>query len=151
MEHETEIEEGSVPHRSGAGTTTPHNSEAIRKVIEMLMDYDMIEPSSSPGACGVVMTKKKGGQLKFCCDFRYLNAVTIKDAYPTPRIDESLSKLRDAKFFTTLDWGSAFWQVPLRKRIERRRMLRVNWDCSSEKERHLDYATQQICLNYWPR
>ena len=75
----------------------------------------MIEPSKSPWACGVVMTKKKGGQLRFCCDFRYLNAVTIKDAYPIPRIDESLSKLGDAKFFTTLDLGSAFWQVPLRK------------------------------------
>ena len=45
-----------------------------------------------------------------------MKAVTIKDAYPIPRIDESLSKLGDAKFFTTLDLGSAFWQVPLRKK-----------------------------------
>ena len=59
--------------------------------------------------------EKERGQLRFCCNFRYLNAVTIKDAYPIPRIDESLSKLGDAKFFTTLDLGSAFWQVPLRK------------------------------------
>ena len=44
-----------------------------------------------------------------------MNAVTIKDAYPIPRIDESLSKLEDANFFTTLDLGSAFWQLPLRK------------------------------------
>ena len=64
----------------------------------MLLEYDMIEPSKSPWACGVVMAKKKRGQLRFCCDFRYLNAVTIKDAYPIPRIDESLSKLGDAKF-----------------------------------------------------
>ena len=42
--------------------------------------------------------------------------MTMKDAYPIPRIDESLSKLGDAKFFTTLDLGSAFWQVPLRKK-----------------------------------
>ena len=115
IEHEIEIEEGSVPHREGARRMTPHKSEACRKEIEMLMEYDMIEPSKSPWACGVVMAKKKGRQLRFCCDFRYLNAVTIKDAYPIPRIDESLSKLGDAKFFTTLDLGSAFWQVPLRK------------------------------------
>ena len=115
VEHEIEIEEGSVPHREGARRMTPNKSEACRKEIEMLMEYDMIEPSKSPWACGVVMTKKKGGQLRFCCDFRYLNAVTIKDAHPIPRIDESLSKLGDAKFFTTLDLGSAFWQVPLRK------------------------------------
>ena len=49
-----------------------------------------------------------------------MNAVTIKDAYPIPRIDESLSKLGDAKFFTTLDLGSAFWQVPLRKKDRER-------------------------------
>ena len=46
-----------------------------------------------------------------------MNAVTIKDAYPIPRIDESLSKLGDAKVFTTLDLGFAFWQVPLRKKV----------------------------------
>ena len=61
------------------------------------------------------MSKKKGNQLRFCCDFRYLNSVTVKDIYPIPRIDESLSKLGDANFFTTLDIGSAFWEVPLRK------------------------------------
>ena len=91
VEHEIELEEGAVPHREGARRMTPHKSEACRAEIEMLLEYDMIEPSN-------------------------LNAVTIKDAYPIPRIDESLSKLGDAKFFTTLDLGSAFWQVPLRKK-----------------------------------
>ena len=94
----------------------PHKSEVRREETEMLLEYDMIEPSKSPWACGVVMAKKKGGQLRFCCDFCYLNAVTMKDAYPIPRIDESHSKLGDAKFFTTRDLGSAFWQVPLRKK-----------------------------------
>ena len=115
VEHEIEIEEGLVPRREGARRMTPHKSEACRKEIERLMEYDMIEPSKSPWACGVVMAKKKGGQLRFCCDFRYLNAATIKDAYPITRIYESLSKLGDTKFFTTLDLGSAIWHVPIRK------------------------------------
>ena len=68
--------------------------------------------------------QKERGQLRFCCDFRYLNAVTIKYAYPIPRIDESLSKLGDAKFFTTLDLGSAFWQVPLRNQ-DRKKSVRA--------------------------
>ena len=97
VEHEIELEEGAVPHREGARRMTPHKLEACRAEIEMLLEYDMIEPSKLPWACGVVMAKKKRGQLRFCCDFRYLNAVTIKDAYPIPRIDESLSKLGDAK------------------------------------------------------
>ena len=115
VEHEIELEESAVPHREGARRMSPHKSDACRKAIETLLEYDMIEPSKSPWACGVEMAKKKSDQLRFCCDFRYLNSVTVKDAYPIPRIDESLSKLGDKKFFTTLDLGSAFWQVTLRK------------------------------------
>ena len=65
VERGIEIKEGSVPHREGARRMTPHKSEACRKEIEMSMEYDMIEPSKSPWACGVVMAKKKGGNLDF--------------------------------------------------------------------------------------
>ena len=67
VEHETEIEESSVPHREGARRMTTHKSEACRKEIEIVLEYYMIEPSKSPWACGVVMAKKSG-QLRFCCD-----------------------------------------------------------------------------------
>ena len=53
VEHEIEIEEGSVPHREGARRIIPHKSEACRKEIEMLLEYDMIEQ----WACGVVMAQ----------------------------------------------------------------------------------------------
>ena len=65
VEHEIKIEEGSIPHRDGARRMTPHKSEACRKEIEMLVEYDMIEPSKSPWSCGVVTAKKKGGNLDF--------------------------------------------------------------------------------------
>ena len=104
-----------MPRREGVRRMAPHKSDAYRNEIETLLEYDMIEPSKSPWACQVVMAKKKGDQLRFCCDFRYLNSVTMKDVYPILRIDESLSKLSNAKFFSTLDLGSAFLQVPLRK------------------------------------
>ena len=51
----------------------------------------------------------------------------IKDAYPIPRIDERLSKLGDAKFSTTLDLGSAFWQVPLRKKDRKKNKMPFGW------------------------
>ena len=88
---------------------TPNKLKVCRAEIGMLLmiEYVMIEPSKSPWACGVVMAKK-GVQLRFCSNFCYLNAVTIKDAYPIPRKEGSLSKLGDAKFFTTLDLRSAF-------------------------------------------
>ena len=108
VEHEIELEEGAVSHREGARGMTPHKSEACRAEIDMSLEFALGLRGSHD--------KKEGGQLSFCCDFRYLNAVTIKDAYPIPRIDESLSNFGDAKFFTTPDLGSAFWQVPLRKK-----------------------------------
>ena len=65
VEHEIELEDGAVPHRR----MTPHKSAACRAEIEMLLEYDMIEPSKSPWACGVVMAKKKGGSLGFVATF----------------------------------------------------------------------------------
>ena len=59
------------------------------------------------------MVKKKNVELRFCCDFRPHNAVTIKDVYPLPRIDESL--LGKAKIYTSIDLAWAFWQMPVRK------------------------------------
>ena len=63
VEHEIELEEGAVPHKEGARRMTPHKLEACRAEIEMLLEYDMIEPSKLPWAWGLVMAKKKGGSL----------------------------------------------------------------------------------------
>ena len=140
VEHEIELEESALPHREGARRMTPHKSDACRKEIETLLEYDMIEPSKSPWACGIVMTKKKGDQLRFSCDFRYLNSVTVKDAYPIPRIDESLSKLGDANFFTTLDLGSAFRQVP-------KGGSPASWGCFNGNGRRLVFAMPRLHFN----
>ena len=69
VDHEIEQEDSAVTHREGARRMTPNKSDACRIEIEFLLEYDMIESSKSPWACGVVMAKKKGGQLRFCCDF----------------------------------------------------------------------------------
>ena len=69
IELEIELEEGAVRHREGARRMTPHKSEACRAEIEKMLEYDMIESSKSPWACGVVMAKKKGGSLGFVATF----------------------------------------------------------------------------------
>ena len=61
VEHGIEIEEGPVPHREGARRMTPHKSEAYRKEIEMLMEYDLIEPSKSPMLAAWSWQKRKRG------------------------------------------------------------------------------------------
>ena len=69
VEHEIELEEGAVPHREGARRMTPYKLEACRAEKELLFEYDMIEPSKLPWACGVVMAKMKGGSLGFVATF----------------------------------------------------------------------------------
>ena len=113
--HTVELEPGAVPHREGARRMSPEKAERANQEVRNLLALGMIQPSLSPWASGMVMVKKKNGELRFCCDFRPLNEVNIKDAYPLPHINESLARLGNAKIYTSIDLAWAFWQISVRK------------------------------------
>ena len=83
--------------------------EELRQHIRQLLSNDNLRPSTSPYSSPVVLVRKKSGELRMCVDYRGLNAKTIKDAYPLPRIEESLDALNGAVLFSTMDLQSAWW------------------------------------------
>ena len=92
---------------------SPAKHVEIERQVEDLSQRDIIKKSNSPWSSPVVLVTKKDGSQRFCVDYRQVNAVTVKDAYPLPHIDDSLCALSGAKWFSTLDLASGYWQVPM--------------------------------------
>ena len=90
-----------------------HKQEAMTTEVEKMLDKGIIEPCDGPWSSPVVLAAKKDGSLRFCIDYRKLNEVTKKDAYPLPRIEDNLDALSGSKWFSTLDLLSGFWQVEM--------------------------------------
>lgn len=88
----------------------------MKQEIETMQKMEIIEPFSSPlpeWNNPIVLVPKKDGTLRFCLDFRKLNAVSKFDPYPMPRVDDLIEKPGSAKFLTTLDLCKGYWQIPL--------------------------------------
>ena len=87
--------------------------DQVDEMVKDMLDQRIIKHSRSPWASPVVLVKKKDGSMRFCVDYRRLNSVTKRDVHPLPRIDDTLDVLAGARYFTTLDLASGYWQVEM--------------------------------------
>lgn len=118
FDHEIHLKEGSNPQRDVGHAFLRSMSEeelvATRKYLEENLTKGFIEVSKSAVSSPVLFAKKPSGGLRFCVDYRKLNAITEKDSYPIPLIQETMSLLRGVKWFTKLDVQQAFHRLRMR-------------------------------------
>ena len=93
---------------------TPEAREASDKIVKDLLARGLISPSKSQWSAPVVLSKKKDGSYRFCIDFRVtVNKVAKTDSWPLPLIEETLEHLGEARWFSSLDLASGYWQIPM--------------------------------------
>jgi hypothetical protein len=92
----------------------PKELAKLKNQLQELLDKGYIRPSSSPWGSPTLFVKKKDGSLRMCVDYHTLNAVTIKNKYPLPRIDVLFDQLAGAKVFSKIDLRSGYHQIKIR-------------------------------------
>jgi len=113
VSHSIPTRPGTKPIRQPPRRMGAERDAEVERQVEELCKRGIAEPADSPWSSPVVLVRKKDSTWRFCIDYRQLNAVTCQDAYPLPRIDDTLDALAGSQLFSTLDLVSGYWQVPL--------------------------------------
>ncbi len=114
-----------VEHEIDTGNNTPiaqkpykvdsEKREIMKKEIKKLREMGWIRKAHGPWASPVVMVKKKDGEIRFCVDYRKINAITTTDAHPLPRIEELLEQFSESKWFSSIDLASGYHQIKMKE------------------------------------
>ena len=113
VSHDVVLQPGTVPIRQRPYRLPPYKQEAMRKEVEFLLENGLAEPSDSPWASPCILTPKQDKSFRMSTDFRKVNAVTIPDAYPIPRIDDLIDSIGTSTFVSTIDLLKGYYQIPL--------------------------------------
>ena len=111
VDHKIELVPGATPPSRPTYSLSASETVELKKQIEELEKAGFIQPSKSPFGAPILFVKKKDGSMRMCVDYRALNNVTIKNAYPLPRIDELFDRLQGAQYFSKLDLRSGYHQI----------------------------------------
>jgi len=114
VEFAIELIPGTTPKSRRPYRMPPNELAELKNQLKELLDKGFIQPSSSEWGCPALFMKKKDQSLRMCLDYRPLNAVTIKNKYPLPRIDILFDQLSKAKVFSKIDLRSGYHQIKIR-------------------------------------
>ena len=109
----------SIPTTTDKPVYLPHRQipiqlqSEVRKCLDAWLKAGIIRPSKSPYASQVVIVRKKTGEICLCVDFRKLNAISIRDSFPLPRIEEALQAVQAAVWFTSFDLAQGYLQMAM--------------------------------------
>jgi hypothetical protein len=114
IEFAIELQPGTAPISKRPYRMPPAELAELKKQLQELLDKGFICPSTSPWGCPALFIKKKDESLRLCVDYRPLNALTIKNKYPLPRIDVLFDQLVGARVFSKIDLRSGYHQIKIR-------------------------------------
>jgi hypothetical protein len=109
-----ELQPGTAPISKRSYRMPPNELAELKIQLQDLLDKGFIRPSASPWGCPAFFVKKKDNSLRLCVDYRPLNAVTIKNKYPLPRIDILFDQLAGGKVFSKIVLHSGYHQIKIR-------------------------------------
>jgi hypothetical protein len=111
VDHHINLQEGTMPINVRPYRYAYFQKAEIEKQVHYMLKLGLIKSSTSPFSSPVLLVKKKDGSWRFCTDYRALNAVTIKDRFPIPTVDDMFNELYGANYFTKLDLRAGYNQV----------------------------------------
>lgn len=92
---------------------SPARQQLINEELDRMLKLGVVEPAKSAWSSPIFLLDKPDGSKRFIVDFRKVNAISKKDAYPLPQVTSILDRLREARYISSLDIKSAYWQIPL--------------------------------------
>ena len=95
-------------------SANPVARKKVAEIVEEQKQRGIIQDSCSPYSSSALLVPKPNGKgVRFCVDYRKLNSIVVREAYPLPRVDDCLGALKGSKYFSSIDITTAFWQVPM--------------------------------------
>ena len=138
-----DLEPGKLPPYGPLYNLSEQELQVLREYIDTHLKRGWIRPSTSSAGAPILFVKKKDGGLRLCVDYRGLNAITLKNRYPLPLIQESLSRLQNATIYTKLDLRDAYHRLRIKEGDEWKTAFRTRYG-------HFEYTVVPFGLTNAP-